>query len=195
MANSSMDAPLELLPAETLDMMLDYTDALGQGAAGECGALSVFINNFPELAILHLPTFMKELRSAPSPEGKTLLGAVLAVTRAQEHYALYAKDMLSGFILQPPKIRIVLLIITLHEWGSRDFHKAWIYCGIAIHIMQALHSLRVAPYPLDLTSGRQHDVVSLAIEKRTYWECFIMDCTVNSGTYAEAQGRPPPQRR
>lgn len=109
-------------------------------------ALNVFINSFPELAILHLPTFMNESRSVRSPESKALLGAVLAVTRAQlsvltvswagelltrEQYALYTKEMLSGFILQPPKIQVVqaLLIITLHEWGSRDFHKAWIYCG------------------------------------------------------------------
>ncbi|KAM4068061.1 fungal specific transcription factor [Hirsutella rhossiliensis] len=159
--------------------------------------LSVFINSFPELAILHLSTFLDDFRSAQSPETKALLGAILAVTKAQltaswahpllprEHYACYAKDMLSAFILQPPKIQVVqtLLVITLHEWGSRDFHKAWIYCGIAIRIMQALHSLRVAPYRLDSTSDHRHDAVSLAIETRTYWACFIMDCMVNSGTY------------
>lgn len=49
--------------------------------------------------------------------------------------------------------------------------------------MQALHSLRVAPYPLDLTSERKTDATSTAIETRTYWACFIMDCMVNSGTY------------
>lgn len=49
--------------------------------------------------------------------------------------------------------------------------------------MQALHSLRAAPYPLDMTSERRHDSVSLAVETRTYWACFIMDCMVNSGTY------------
>ncbi|KID94938.1 Transcription factor, fungi, partial [Metarhizium majus ARSEF 297] len=163
-------------------------------------AVNLFINTFPELAILHLPTFIAELHAERVPESKVLLGAVLAVTKAQlsvqsaswadellsrEHYALYAKDVLSDFILQPPKVQIVqaLLIITLHEWGTRDFHKAWVYCGIAIRIMQALHSLRAAPYPLDMTSERRHDSVSLAVETRTYWACFIMDCMVNSGTY------------
>ncbi|KAK2595668.1 hypothetical protein QQS21_006641 [Conoideocrella luteorostrata] len=163
-------------------------------------AVNVFISTFPELAILHFPTFIDQFRSERSPESKTLLGAVLAATKAQllvqsvtwadellprEHYALYAKDMLGDFILQPPKVQVVqaLLIITLHEWGTRDFHKAWVYCGIAVRIMQALHSSRVAPLPLDITSDRQHDAVSLAIETRTYWACFIMDCMVNSGTY------------
>lgn len=49
--------------------------------------------------------------------------------------------------------------------------------------MQALHSLRVAPFPLDLTSERETNAISIAVETRTYWACFIMDCMVNSGTY------------
>ncbi|KAJ6785953.1 hypothetical protein PWT90_03903 [Aphanocladium album] len=162
--------------------------------------LNVFTNKFPELAILHLPSFIAELHSQNSKEVIALLSAVLAVTRSQicvlnaswgedllqrEHYALFTKDLMKDLILQPPNIQTVqaLLIITLHEWGSRDFHKAWVYCGIAIRIMQALHSLRVATYPLDLTSERRTDATSIAIETRTYWACFIMDCMVNSGTY------------
>ena len=111
-------------------------------------SLNVFTNKFPELAILHLPSFIAELRSRSSKEVIALLSAVLAVTRSQicvskaswgedllprEHYALYAKDLLKDLILQHPNIQVVqaLLIITLHEWGSRDFHKAWIYCGKA----------------------------------------------------------------
>lgn len=109
--------------------------------------LNVFANKFPELAILHVPTFMKDFESSgPSSENTALLGAVLAATRAQlgvlgaswaislltkEQYAFYAKERLTEYIMQPPKIQVVqaLLIITLHEWGSREFHKAWVYCG------------------------------------------------------------------
>lgn len=109
--------------------------------------LSAFTNKFPELAILHVPTFMAELESrALSRESMGLLGAVLAVTRGQltvlgaswasallsrEEYAVYTREMLSQFILQPPKLQVVqmLLIITLYEWGTRNFHKAWVYCG------------------------------------------------------------------
>ena len=187
--------------------------------------LNVFSNKFPELGILHLPTFVREFESSSlSRESMALLGAVLAVTRAQmsalglswagsllsrDEYAAYAKQRLADFILQPPKIQVVqaLLIITLHEWGTRDFHKAWVYCGtffvhetkpraqgiqayapvrlgIAIRIMQALHSQRVSPYPLDPACERDNrDAVTVAIEARTYWACFIMDCMVNSGTY------------
>lgn len=50
--------------------------------------------------------------------------------------------------------------------------------------MQAIHSQRVSPYPLDPTFDRNsRDAVTVAIESRTYWACFIMDCMVNSGTY------------
>ena len=162
--------------------------------------LHIFHDKYPELAIVHIPTFLSSIQTSRSTETTSLLAAILAVTRAQlsvlnpalaekllssEQYAHFARDLLSDLMLQPPKIYIVqtLLIITLHEWGSRDFHKAWVYCGIAIRIMQALHSLRVAPYPLDPTSERETDLVTRAIETRTYWACFIMDCMVNSGTY------------
>lgn len=40
--------------------------------------------------------------------------------------------------------------------------------------MQALRSVRVG------TREHPHD----AIETRTWWACFIMDCMVNSGTYS-----------
>lgn len=50
--------------------------------------------------------------------------------------------------------------------------------------MQALHSQRVSPYPLDTAYERDsRDGITMAIETRTYWSCFIMDCMVNSGTY------------
>lgn len=98
---------------------------------------------FPNyIAVLHLPTLIKEIRPEErSPENETLLDAILAVTTAQvlvqsaswanqilsrDHCAFYAEDMLRGFILQAPKLQIAqaLLMITLHEWGTRDFHKA-----------------------------------------------------------------------
>lgn len=50
--------------------------------------------------------------------------------------------------------------------------------------MQALYSMRTAPYPLDPTSNDHvHDRYSQAIEAKTYWACFIKDCMVNAGTY------------
>lgn len=172
--------------------------ALPLGVIIKC--LNAFHNKFPELAILHLPTLSQNLQSGPSIRSEALLAAILAVTKPQliaskvdwahvlldrEQYATHAKQLLTDLMFQPPEIYVVqaLLIITLHEWGMRDFHKAWVYCGIAIRNMQALYSLRIAPYPLDAGAVQNPDPTLRAIEIRTYWGCFIMDCMVNSGTY------------
>ncbi|KAE8154290.1 hypothetical protein BDV25DRAFT_135982 [Aspergillus avenaceus] len=163
-------------------------------------SLNVFTNKFPELGILHLPSFMKELQSADAEPTRMLLGAILVVTKSQltllnqswacslldrEHYAFYTREMLSQSMLQAPRIQTVqsLLVMALYEWGCCGFHQAWVYCGVAIRIMQAIHSQRVAPYPLEPVIEKDKDVVSWSIENRTFWTCFIMDRMVSSGTY------------
>ncbi|KAI5458924.1 hypothetical protein BGZ63DRAFT_473743 [Mariannaea sp. PMI_226] len=163
-------------------------------------ALNVFTSKFPELRILQPSLFIREFQSHRSEEAKALLATVLASVKKQpavfsdtwaselpdaQDLACYARRVLSDCILQPPKVIVVqaLLILTLFEWGVRDFHKAWMHCGIAIRIMQSLHSSRVAPFPLDTSYGSEMDALSAAVEARTYWACFIMDCTINSGTY------------
>ncbi|KAH7121599.1 hypothetical protein EDB81DRAFT_700522 [Dactylonectria macrodidyma] len=163
-------------------------------------ALNVFTSRFPELRILQPSLFLAEYESDRSTVAKALLATVLAATKQlpsvlivswsqglpdREALALYARDVLSNCILQPPKLSVVqaLLILTLYEWGVRDFHKAWMHCGIAIRMMQSLHSSRVAPVPLDNSPPSKLDDLSTAAETRTYWACFIMDCTISSGTY------------
>ena len=49
--------------------------------------------------------------------------------------------------------------------------------------MQAIHSQRIAPYSLDPTANSYKDDVSMAIENRAFWACFIMDRMISSGTY------------
>ncbi|KAH7121750.1 hypothetical protein B0J13DRAFT_567218 [Dactylonectria estremocensis] len=163
-------------------------------------ALNVFTSKFPELRILQPSLFLAEYQSDRSRVAKALLATVLAATKQlpsvlnvswshgvpdREALASYARDVSSDCILQPPKLSVVqvLLILTLYEWGVRDFHKAWMHCGIAIRMMQSLHSSRVAPVALDNTHTSKLDELSTAAETRTYWACFIMDCTINSGTY------------
>ncbi|KAE8381866.1 hypothetical protein BDV26DRAFT_278475 [Aspergillus bertholletiae] len=165
-------------------------------------SLNVFTNKFPELGILHLPTLMQAFQTACSKETKVLLGVTLLVTKTQlsllnpswatsllpsKRYEFYIRQSLSELILQPPDIQVVqaLLIMSLYEWGCRDFHKAWVYCGIAIRIMQSIQSRRIAPYPLDMdiSPSAAKDTVAPGIENRTIWACFIMDRMISSGTY------------
>lgn len=55
--------------------------------------------------------------------------------------------------------------------------------GIAVRIVQALHSARVSPCVLDKTWKADNDPIAAAIETRTYWACSIMDNMIHSGTY------------
>ncbi|KAK2006847.1 fungal-specific transcription factor domain-containing protein [Colletotrichum eremochloae] len=163
-------------------------------------ALEAFWRKFPELRVIHPSSFMQSFRSTCPRECKALLATVLAMTKTQnpdsdrlrtqllyasERYASYACDVLAACILQPPDVKVIqaLLILTLYEWGTRDFHKAWMHCGIAIRMMQLLHSSRVAPFPLEISHLKESDSLTPAIETRTFWACFIMDCMVSSGTY------------
>lgn len=109
-------------------------------------SLNVFMNKHPELTILHLHSFSKHLEIARTDETKTLLAAILAVVRsslslwdcpwidsllASENYAIYVRKMLSDSAFQPPRLPVAqaLLLMTLYEWGVREFHRSWIYCG------------------------------------------------------------------
>jgi hypothetical protein len=109
-------------------------------------ALNIFTAKFPELRILQASAFIKEYQTARSKESKALLATILAITRKQcsivtgdwlrslkssECYASYAWSTLADAILQPPKVQVVqaLLILTLYEWGVREYHKAWMHCG------------------------------------------------------------------
>ncbi|KAK6213755.1 fungal specific transcription factor [Colletotrichum tabaci] len=174
-------------------------------------ALEAFWRKFPELRVIHPSLFMESFGSTCPRESKALLATVLAMTKTQkpdsdrlrtqilfpsERYASYACDVLAACILQPPDVKVIqaLLILTLYEWGTRDFHKAWMHCGIAIRMMQLLHSSRVAPFPLEIPRRSEPNSLTPAIETRTFWACFIMDCMVSSGTY-NPRVLPKPEMR
>ncbi|GLB07648.1 hypothetical protein AtubIFM57258_002996 [Aspergillus tubingensis] len=94
--------------------------------------------------------------------------------------------MLADKSFQPPNTHIAqaLLVMALYEWGSREYHRAWIYIGIAIRIMQALNSHRIARYPVEPSPPAERDAISVAVENRTFWACFIMERMISSGTYS-----------
>lgn len=136
--------PLAAAQSPAKDDVARHIASLPNGVIIKC--LGTFHNKFPELSILHLPTLSKDLEKGGCPASEALLSAVLAVIRRQlvpasmpwarslldgDVYAAHAKKLLGELMLETPRIEIVqaLLIVTLHEWGTRDFHKAWVYCG------------------------------------------------------------------
>ncbi|EQB50400.1 hypothetical protein CGLO_10175 [Colletotrichum gloeosporioides Cg-14] len=164
-------------------------------------ALHVFRTNFPEMNMLHPDLFSRLFLSERVANSKALLAALLAAIKKEEcyidgtwmkqllpseEYASFSRGILSNAMLGPPEVVVVQahLILTLYEWGVRDFQKAWVHCGIGIRIMQSLHSTRIAPFSLDETIDVERpDELSQIVETATYWACFILDCTINSGTY------------
>ncbi|KAF3801523.1 hypothetical protein GCG54_00014739 [Colletotrichum gloeosporioides] len=164
-------------------------------------ALHVFRTNFPEMNMLHPDLFSRLFLSERVANSKALLAALLAAIKKEEcyidgtwmkqllpseEYASFSRGILSNAMLGPPEVVVVQahLILTLYEWGVRDFQKAWVHCGIGIRIMQSLHSTRIAPFSLDETIDVERPgELSQIVETATYWACFILDCTINSGTY------------
>jgi hypothetical protein len=115
-------------------------------------SLNGFTGKYPEFAILNHSVFLEEFQSTCPPESKTLLAAILASSRVQfsllslpwessllprEHYATYAREMLSEWSFKAPKLQVAQasLIMGLYEWGTREFHRAWIHCGIYYPIL------------------------------------------------------------
>lgn len=131
-------------PYNEIESMDEHLSNLPMGVILK--ALNIFTAKFPELRILQASAFMKEYQTVRTKEGKALLATTLAITRKQcsivtgdwlrslrssEAYASYAWSTLADAILQPPKVQVVqaLLILTLYEWGVREYHKAWMHCG------------------------------------------------------------------
>lgn len=109
-------------------------------------SLHWFSGKHPEFAILNHSAILEEFHSTCPPESKILLAAILASARAQfsllgapwekdllprEHYAIYAREMLSEWSFKAPRLQVAQasLIMGLYEWGIREFHRAWIHCG------------------------------------------------------------------
>ena len=86
-----------------------------------------------------------------------------------------------------PSITIltVYLILGLHEFGTCQGGRSWMFCGMAMRMAYALQLHREAEHdPL----GRKNDKSSQLsptdreIRRRTMWACFLMDRFNSSGT-------------
>lgn len=82
-------------------------------------------------------------------------------------------------------ILTVLLILGLHEFGTCQGGRSWMFGGMALRMAYALHLHRELDYdPL----GHKHEKKSKLsatdreIRRRTMWACFVMDRFNSSGT-------------
>ena len=95
--------------------------------------------------MLHPSSFIEDYKISCSIESKCLLAAVLAAVGSQvpyngfsaqqflpeEQYASFANEILVESCFKPPNLQVgqALLVMAIYEWGSREFHRAWMYCG------------------------------------------------------------------
>lgn len=110
-------------------------------------ALHIFRTNFPEMNMLHPDLFSRLFLLERKANSKALLAALLAAIKKEEcyidgtwmnqllpseEYASFSRSVLSNAMLGPPEVVVVQahLILTLYEWGVRDFQKAWVHCGM-----------------------------------------------------------------
>lgn len=150
--------------------------------------------------LLHKPSFFRRLHAGKIPP--VLILAVCAVsarfsTHPQlssepaflrgESWARPARDIaLRRFDSPNITILIVFLLLGLHEFGTCQGGRSWMYGGMAHRMAYALQLHKDLDYD-PLLNGRSRDAAKLSpidreIRRRTMWACFMMDRFNSSGT-------------
>ncbi|KAL8732322.1 MAG: hypothetical protein Q9181_004009 [Wetmoreana brouardii] len=149
--------------------------------------------------LLHRPSFMRRLRAGTAPPVLVLAICAIAArfsTHPQitsepaflrgEEWAAPAREIVLKSYDQPSiTILTVLLILGLHEFGTCQGGRSWMFGGMAMRMAYALQLHRELDYdPL----GRKDDAdpklsaTDREIRRRTMWACFFMDRFNSSGT-------------
>lgn len=150
--------------------------------------------------LLHKPSFFRKFQLGKVPP--VLILAVCAVsarfsTHPQLHsepaflrgepWAKPARDIaLRRFDSPNITVLIVFLLLGLHEFGTCQGGRSWMYGGMAHRMAYALQLHKDLDYD-PLLNGRTRDRAKLSptdreIRRRTMWACFIMDRFNSSGT-------------
>jgi hypothetical protein len=126
-------------------------------------------------AFLHRTTFLERLYD-DTPYKPTLLLALCAVAarfdpEQRQHEELYAqaarREILNHFDANKLEVVQAMLIMGLHDFGSANGDKAWMFCGMAVRMGAALN--------LNLPSKTPKGFIEAEVERRTYWSYYLMD--------------------
>ncbi|KAL8829593.1 MAG: hypothetical protein Q9170_006100 [Blastenia crenularia] len=149
--------------------------------------------------LLHRPSFMRRLRAGNTPPVLVLAVCAIAARFSThprvnsepaflrgEEWAAPARELALKCYDQPSiTILIVLLILGLHEFGTCQGGRSWMFCGMAMRMAYALQLHRELDHdPL----GRKDDTdpklsaTDREVRRRTMWACFMMDRFNSSGT-------------
>lgn len=149
--------------------------------------------------LLHKPSFMRKLAQGTVPP--VLMLAVCAISaRFSNHpavrtepaflrgetWASAARDIaLRRYDTPNITILIVYLILGLHEFGTCQGGRSWMFGGMAQRMAYALQLHRDLDHdPKDRTQSEKSEITftDREIRRRTMWSCFLMDRFNSSGT-------------
>ncbi|KAI4150740.1 MAG: hypothetical protein LQ341_001042 [Variospora aurantia] len=122
--------------------------------------------------LLHKPSFMKRLRFSTHPQ----ISSEPAFLRGEE-WAAPAREIAMKRYDQPSiTILTVFLILGLHEFGTCQGGRSWMFGGMAMRMAYALQLHRELDYDPKLSATDRE------IRRRIMWACFMMDRFNSSGT-------------
>ncbi|KAI9717790.1 MAG: hypothetical protein M1812_004519 [Candelaria pacifica] len=152
--------------------------------------------------LLHKPSFMRRLNADTVPP--VLMLAVCAISARFSDHPYLSRSQEPAFLrgeawaraareialrkYDEPSITIitVYLILGLHEFGTCQGGRSWMFGGMAIRMAYALQLHQDLDYdPLGQKPGKESAQLSFTdreIRRRLMWACFLMDRFNSSGT-------------
>ncbi|KAL0944842.1 fungal specific transcription factor domain-containing protein [Colletotrichum truncatum] len=153
----------------------------------------VISKTYPACVAFHKPSFIQQLKNASldpaliyalltcaarsSPNLIRRYGGQSGATGAAEHFATKAMGIINQNLDTPSLAEIqAICLIIIHEWGSRNAVRAYIYLGQASRMVQMyriLHSHHAAVSEADRFLQEESF-------RRVLWLLYILDCLLTS---------------
>ncbi|TFB04896.1 hypothetical protein CCMA1212_003104 [Trichoderma ghanense] len=155
----------------------------------------VVSKTFPACVAFHKPSFVQQLKNA-SLESSLVYGLLTCAARssptlirryggsptaAAETFASKAISLINSNLDQPSLADVqALCLVIIHEWGSRNAVRAYVYLGQAARLLQMYRIINSHHAP-DQTDPFLRDESF----RRTLWLIYILDCllTCTPGRY------------
>ncbi|KAF8425468.1 fungal-specific transcription factor domain-containing protein [Tirmania nivea] len=88
----------------------------------------------------------------------------------EEEFAVQARQrILDNFDVQKLEVVQAMVLMGLHDFGSHNGHKAWMFAGMAVRLGSAL-KLHMEP-----KSEKEQSPIEIEVQRRTYWSYYLMD--------------------
>lgn len=88
----------------------------------------------------------------------------------EEEFAVQARQrILDSFDDQRLEVVQAMVLMGLHDFGSHNGHKAWMFAGMAVRLGSALN-LNMEP-----KKEKGQSPIEVEVQRRTYWSYYLMD--------------------